>query len=132
MRFLANENIPGDAVAALRAAGHDAAWVRTDAPGSPDSDVLARAARESRVPLTFDKDFGELAYRASLPAACGIVLFRMRMPPAADAGRMLAELILGREDWPGHFAIVEPGRVRIRDLPVREDAPTSDRPSPSR
>jgi hypothetical protein len=28
MRFLANENIPGDAVAALRSAGHDVTWVR--------------------------------------------------------------------------------------------------------
>jgi len=34
MRFLANENFPGDAVAALKAAGHDIVWVRTVAPGS--------------------------------------------------------------------------------------------------
>jgi predicted nuclease of predicted toxin-antitoxin system len=31
------------------------------APGMNDPDVLAWAARESRVVLTFDKDFGELA-----------------------------------------------------------------------
>jgi len=36
MRILANENFPGDAVAALRLHGHDVAWVRTDAPGSSD------------------------------------------------------------------------------------------------
>jgi hypothetical protein len=34
MRFLADENFPGDAVAALRAADHDVLWVRTDAPGA--------------------------------------------------------------------------------------------------
>jgi hypothetical protein len=41
MRLLANENFPGDAVDALRARGHDVAWVRTDAPGSSDRQVLA-------------------------------------------------------------------------------------------
>ncbi len=32
MRFLANENFPGDAVTALEATGHDIVWVRTAAP----------------------------------------------------------------------------------------------------
>jgi predicted nuclease of predicted toxin-antitoxin system len=61
MRFLANENFPGAAVTALQAAGHEVVWVRTAAPGASDPDVLAWAAREQRVLLTFDKDFGELA-----------------------------------------------------------------------
>ncbi|MFL5031428.1 MAG: DUF5615 family PIN-like protein [Xanthobacteraceae bacterium] len=43
MRFLANENFPGAAVRALRAAGHDVSWIRTAAPGMPDQDVLAWA-----------------------------------------------------------------------------------------
>ena len=75
MRFLANENFPGDAVRALRARAHDVAWIRTDNPGSSDQEVLARAMREHRVLVTFDKDFGELAWKAGLPAECGIVLF---------------------------------------------------------
>jgi Domain of unknown function (DUF5615) len=49
MRFLANENFPGAAVTALEAAGHDIVWVRTEAPGVADRDVLAWAAREERV-----------------------------------------------------------------------------------
>jgi predicted nuclease of predicted toxin-antitoxin system len=72
MRFLANENFPGDAVDALKAAGHDVAWVRTMNPGSSDEDVLAWAVREQRILLTFDRDFGELAWRLNLPASCGI------------------------------------------------------------
>jgi predicted nuclease of predicted toxin-antitoxin system len=59
MRFLADENFPG--AAALRAAGSDVVWVRIAAPGSSDSEILAWAAREERILLTFDKDFGELA-----------------------------------------------------------------------
>ena len=67
MRFLANENFPGNAVAALKAAGHDIVWVRTAAPGSKDKDILAWAEQEARVLLTFDKDFGELARHVGLP-----------------------------------------------------------------
>ncbi len=73
MRFLANENFPGAAVAALKAAGHDVAWVRSVAPGLADPEVLAWAAREQRILLTFDKDFGELARASALPPACGVI-----------------------------------------------------------
>jgi predicted nuclease of predicted toxin-antitoxin system len=117
VRFLANENFPGDAVIALRAAGHDLAWVRTDFPGAPDTEVLARAVREDRILLTFDKDFGELAWHARLPAECGIVLFRLPMPPPSDAGAFFARALSSRQDWAGHFSVIEPNRVRMRALP---------------
>jgi hypothetical protein len=117
MRFLANENFPGDAVSALELAGHDIVWVRTVAPGSKDEDILAWAVREDRVVLTFDKDFGELAWRAGLPATSGIVLFRLPMPPAAGVGASLGARIGERTDWAGHFTVIEPGRIRMRPLP---------------
>jgi predicted nuclease of predicted toxin-antitoxin system len=90
MRFLANENFPGTAVTALIAAGHDVAWLRNAAPGMSDPDVLAWAARDERILLTFDKDFGELARASALPGTCGIVLFRMPMAEPSDIGRRLS------------------------------------------
>jgi predicted nuclease of predicted toxin-antitoxin system len=54
MRFLANENFPGDAIEELRSSGHDVVWIRSAAPGSADAEVLAWAMREERVLLTFD------------------------------------------------------------------------------
>jgi predicted nuclease of predicted toxin-antitoxin system len=71
MRILANENFPALAIEALRAHGHDVVWMHTDAPGSKDRDVIQRAESENRVLLTFDKDFGELAFRLKLPASSG-------------------------------------------------------------
>jgi len=41
-------------------------------PGSDDGQVLSQAAVEQRLILTFDKDFGELAFRSRLPAGSGI------------------------------------------------------------
>jgi hypothetical protein len=52
MRLLADENFPGDAVTALRAAGHDVLWIRTDAPGITDQDVLARSIEDAHVRMT--------------------------------------------------------------------------------
>jgi hypothetical protein len=116
MRFLANENVPGAAVEALGAAGHDVIWMRTAAPGTDDSEVLAWAVREERILLTFDRDFGELARASALPTTCGIVLFRIPMPKPGDAGRRIADLVTSRDDWAGHFSVIEPGRVRMRPL----------------
>ena len=116
MRFLADENFPGAAVGRLVGAGHDVAWVRAKAPGLADSEVLAWAAREQRILLTFDKDFGDLARRAGLRPDCGIVLFRMPVPAPGDIGARLFAIIASRSDWAGHFTVVEPGRVRMRRL----------------
>jgi predicted nuclease of predicted toxin-antitoxin system len=118
MRFLANENFPRAAVKAIAEAGHDITWVRTAAPGSTDIEVLAWAVRESRILLTFDKDFGELAWRAKLPAASGIVLFRIPIPAPDQVGAKLAARIAERDDWAGHFTVIEPQRIRMRALPA--------------
>src|SRR5512143_2144722 len=103
MRILANKNFPGDAVTALRQRGHDVAWVRTDAPGSSDIAILERAQRENRIIVTFDKDFGELAFHSGLPAVSGIILFRISAPSSAYVARAAVAALESRTDWAGHF-----------------------------
>ncbi len=117
MRLLANENFPGHAVTALRQRGHDVLWVRTDAPGLKDDAVLLRAQAEGRVLVTFDKDFGELAYHRGLPAPCGIVLFRITVPTPESAARKIVTALESRESWAGCFAVVEDARIRLRAAP---------------
>ena len=48
MRFLANENFPGDAVTQLKAAGQDIVWVRTAAPGMKDKDEDVHGPHEKQ------------------------------------------------------------------------------------
>ena len=86
MRFLADENFPGAAVAALRRAGVAVDWALELAPGAPDEAVLARALTSGAVILTFDKDFGELAWCMKPNGEFGVLLFRMPMPRAVEAG----------------------------------------------
>ena len=73
-RLLADENVPGPAVTALREYGHDVVWMHEEALGTPDPEVLARAQLERRVVVTFDKDFGELAFRAGMDHLGGLGL----------------------------------------------------------
>ncbi|MBI4286603.1 MAG: DUF5615 family PIN-like protein [Chloroflexi bacterium] len=116
MRILANENVSGETVEALRAQGPDVAWVRTDAPGSPDEAVLAQAQAERRILKTFDKDFGELAFRRGLPASSGIVLFRLETTGPAHATSLVVAAVQSRSDWAGHFSVVEKDRIRMTPL----------------
>lgn len=116
MRFLANENIPRKVVDALRAAAHDVAWIAEDAPSTADTEVLERAKREARVVLTFDKDFGELAFRRGLPAECGIVLLRLAPVPDVVAAHVLRAIASG-VSIVGRFVVIEDDRIRERVLP---------------
>jgi len=117
VNLLANENVPRLLVEVLRAAGHDLIWARTDMPGSSDELVLARAQTEQRILLTQDKDFGDLAFHAGLPAKCGIILIRCgKMAPATVVNRVV-QIIGSRTDWEGQLSVIDERRVRMRPLP---------------
>lgn len=118
MKLLANENVPRLTVEALRVAGHDLIWARTEMPGSRDEEVLSRAQAEGRILLTHDKDFGDLAYHAGLPATCGIILVRLgKLPPDVIMNRTV-QVICSRSDWAGHLSVIDERRVRMRPLPA--------------
>jgi predicted nuclease of predicted toxin-antitoxin system len=117
MRILANENFPGGAIASLRLNGHDVIWIREDLPGSSDIQVLERAQDDNRILITFDKDFGELAYRYRLPATCGIILFRISTPSSEHIARVAVAALNQRDDWIGHFSVIEDTRIRMTPLP---------------
>jgi len=99
VKVLADENVPAPAVTALRQHGHDVVWMHEDAPGTPDPNVLARAQREGRVVITFDKDFGELAFRVGAAAAVGVILFaspRTRLKASRELpSRLLPSTAIG-------------------------------------
>jgi predicted nuclease of predicted toxin-antitoxin system len=117
VRILANENFPGPVIRELRQRGHDVVSVKESMRSASDPEVLARAQDEGRLVVTFDKDFGELAYRYGLPASSGVILFRLTgSSPEADNARALAALESGI-DWVGCFSVVSDDRIRVRPLP---------------
>lgn len=117
MRLLADENFPIVAVEALRARGHDVAWVREDAPSVSDQKVLQRSIDESRILITFDKDFGELTFRIGIPAPYAIVLFRIPPYSPDHVAQTAVTVLESRDDWVGHFAVIEETKLRVIPLP---------------
>jgi predicted nuclease of predicted toxin-antitoxin system len=116
MRILANENFPGGAIVSLRMNGHDVVWIREDLPGSSDIQVLERAPDDNRILITFDKDFSELAFRYGLPATCGIILFRISKPSYERIANIAVAALNQRDDWAGHFSVIEDTRIRMMPL----------------
>ena len=120
MRVCANENVSADCVNRLRQSGHDVSWIRevaSVASGSSDPDALARALAEKRLLITFDKGFGELDFRRGAKASQGVVLFRISQPSALAVAERVAAVLASRDDWPGHFSVVDDFTIRIRPLP---------------
>lgn len=122
MKFVADENFPRAALRLLRQSGFNVSSIAETNPGLPDSEVLALASAEGRTLLTFDKDFGDLAFRQGLPASCGVILFRTAsLTPTESAGLALATLQSGIA-WAGHFCVVNDRKIRFTPLPSRSRA----------
>ena len=113
MRFMADENLPPEAVELLRDAGHDAAWVHEVMPSASDDAVLARAMQEDRTVITFDKsDYGRLIYQDGRPAQCGVILFRFRGMSAPAQSAFIANTVSNDAiDWRGRFTTIRTGPV---------------------
>jgi predicted nuclease of predicted toxin-antitoxin system len=116
MRWLADENFPGDVLGNLRGLGWDAKAISEIASGAPDLDVLDITRREGRILLTFDKDFGELCTHWPLAAPSGVVLFRLPPSTAAEKIIRITTVLISRDDWPGNFSVVDRNGVRLRPM----------------
>lgn len=117
MRFLVDQNVPLDVVEGLQAEGHDVSWAQTDYPGADDEVLLEIAQEEERILITFDTDFGTLAFHRNLPASSGIVLFRLTLVSPVAVAETVLKTIRSREDWKGHFSVVDDTEIRMRPLP---------------
>jgi predicted nuclease of predicted toxin-antitoxin system len=69
--------------------------------------MLERAQEEDRILVTFDKDFGELAFGHGLLASSGVILFRNSIPPAEHVAKAGVRALKQRDDWVGHFSMIE-------------------------
>ena len=80
MRFLADMGVSITTVQALRVAAHDAVHLREEGLiRLPDPDIVAKAAQEQRVVLTFDLDFGDILAAARIEAPVSVC--EIRRPP---------------------------------------------------
>ena len=113
MKLLLDTCVWGGAKAELIAAGHDVIWAGDWNQDPGDEALLNQSAREGRVLVTLDKDFGELAVLRNVSHAGIIRLVGFRSVRQAEVcGQVLATY--GKELAAGALITAEPGRVRIR------------------
>lgn len=114
MIFVADEGVDRPIVIALRAAGHQVAWIAEQAPRMPDPEVLRLASDSDAVLITNDKDFGELVFRRRLHTR-GVLLLRLAgLGNAAKATAVVAAVAAYDDQLTQAFTVVEPSAVRIR------------------
>src|SRR5687768_4280815 len=119
MRFLADMGVSLKVVEWLRSNGHETVHLRDERLHRlPNGDIFQKAAREQRIVLTFDLDFGEIL-AGSGGQIVSVILFRLRNTRTEFVIERLDEVLkLSSEELSqGAIVIVEDGRHRIRRLP---------------
>lgn len=116
-RFKVDENLPREAQALLRDAGHDARTVHDERlVGRSDAAILDVCRDGDRVLVTLDLDFSDI--RQHPPSGHGGIW--VLRPETQSIEKTLSVLggalaLIDREPAVHRLWIVEPGRVRIRE-----------------
>ena len=119
MRLLLDQDVYAVTARFLRNAGHDVVTAKElECSREPDVRLLAVALEQSRVLVTRDRDFGELVFLGGTRA--GVIYLRV-LPTTVNAVHEELERVLREhpvQDLAKAFTVVEPGRHRVRRLPV--------------
>lgn len=115
MNLLADESVDRQIVERLRQDGHEVLYIAEMEPSIEDDVVLERANERSALLVTADKDFGELVFRDQRLTTGGVILLRLAGLSAERKTGIVSDAF--REysaEFPNHFSVISPGRIRIR------------------
>jgi predicted nuclease of predicted toxin-antitoxin system len=120
MKLLLDQGLPRSAAILLREGGIDTLHVgEIGLAATTDNEILQRGRQEGRVVVTLDADFHSLLAfsKAVSPSVIRIRIEGLTGPMAANVIREAA--LRSKEDLEnGALVTVQPGRIRIRRLPL--------------
>ena len=116
IKLLLDENFPEPAARRLDASGLNVLAVRDACPGWVDEEVMALAVDEQRWIITFDRDYGDLVFKQSLPAPPAIVLLRESHYRPAEPADWVLSLLAQPDIYVGRFVVFTRDKVRVRAM----------------
>ena len=121
MKFLADESIEKPVVDWLRGQDLDVRYITEITPSINDEEVIRLANDEGRIPITNDKDFGELVFRQS-KIVLGVLLIRAINERASNNIRLVREVLeKARNKLAGYFVVVNEAGIRMKKIPRKPE-----------
>ena len=114
MKFLVDIGVGKKVETWLKDNRFDVVSVRDINPKAKDADILTIAAKQERIVITMDKDFGELIFNSGMTHA-GVLILRMEDATGdqkADAIQSILSKFSGKIE--GMFCVYQDGRLRVR------------------
>jgi predicted nuclease of predicted toxin-antitoxin system len=116
--YFADECVARLIVEGLVQRGCDIVDAKDVCRGDADDRVLALAEAAGRIVVTNDWGFGEMTIRHG-QAAAGVIILSLYALSSGVRERYAVDKIMEiAEAAVGHLTIIEPGRIRVRVLPV--------------
>lgn len=113
LSFLADESCDFAVVRGLRSDGFDVLAVSQFASRTDDRELIEQAAREQRILLTEDKDFGWLVFVSHVDSP-GVILIRFPGNARETLVQTIRQVVREQgENLRGAFVVVQPSHIRI-------------------
>lgn len=113
IKLLADENFPSASIDQLNSAGLDTLSILQRYPGISDKDVILLANRESRLILTFDRDFGQLIFKEGIVPENGVLYFRLQNFKSTTPARLVIEILNNKQlDFERSIIVIEENFIR--------------------
>lgn len=123
VKILLDENLPRRMSQSIVAEGHDVVHVEdVGLRGEADEVVFRAALDQGRVLVTADTDFGAILALSAAPFPSVVLLRGGDHGTDKRARRIIEVLVLTQSALlSGAVVVAEPGRLRIRRLPLHEE-----------
>lgn len=120
MKLLLDQGLPRSAAMLLRGGGIDTLHVgEIGLAAASDNEILQKGRQEDRVVVTLDADFHSLL-AFSKTVSPSVIRIRIEGLTGSRAANLIKEAVLRSKEElaKGALVTVQPGRIRIRRLPL--------------